>query len=81
LRKTADDHQSELREEVVQTLNENFYVDDCLKSVASEDEAVCLFKDLSILCQRGAFTLSKWSSNKRTVLQTIPEEHRAKEWK
>ncbi|GAA6082877.1 uncharacterized protein LOC122138292, partial [Tachysurus ichikawai] len=76
-----DDHQSEFREEVVQTLKENFYVDDCLNSVASKEEAACLDKDLSILCQRGGFTLTKWSSNKRTVLQTLPKECRDKEWK
>ncbi|KAI7802084.1 hypothetical protein IRJ41_024663 [Triplophysa rosa] len=81
LRKTADDHQSEFREEVVKTLKENVYVDDCLKSVVSEEEAVCLVKDLSMLCQQGGFTLTKWISNKRTVLQTFPKEYRAKEWK
>ncbi|XP_042586291.1 uncharacterized protein LOC122138292 [Cyprinus carpio] len=81
LRKTADDHQCEFHEEVVQTLKENFYVDDCLKSVASEEEAVSLVQDLSNLCQQGGFNLTKWISNKRTVLQTLPEECRAKEWK
>ncbi len=81
LQKTADDHQFEFREEVVQTLKENFYVDDCIKSVASEEEAVSLVQDLSNLCQQGGFTLAKWISNKRTVLQTLPEQCRAKEWK
>ncbi len=80
LRKTADDHKCEFREEVVQTLKDNFYVDDCLKSVASE-EAVSLVQDLSNLCQQGGFTLTKWISNKRTVLHSLHEECRAKEWK
>ncbi len=51
LRKTADDHKCEFREEMVQTLKDNFYVD-CLKSVASE-EAGSLVQDLSNLCQQG----------------------------
>ncbi len=78
LRKTADDR--EIHGEVVQTLKDNFYVDDCLKSVASE-EAVSLVQDLSNLCQKGGFTLTKWISNKRTVLQSLTEECRAKECK
>ena len=33
LRKTADDNQSDFPAAVVQTVKENFYVDDCLKSM------------------------------------------------
>lgn len=32
-------------------------------------------------CQKGGFTLTKWISNSCLVLQTIEEEHRAKDWK
>ena len=71
LRKTA----------VVKTVKQNFYVDDCLKSLPSEEEAVVMVKALSDICLKGGFTLTKWISNRRTVLQTIEEEHRAKDWK
>lgn len=40
LRKTADDKQAISLAEVIQTVKENFYVDDCLKSMVSEEEAV-----------------------------------------
>ncbi len=79
LRKTADDNQCDFSTAVVQTVKENFYVDDCLKSMGSEEEATLLVKDLTSLCQRGGFTVTKWISNHRTLLQTIPEEHRAKD--
>lgn len=81
LRKTAEDNQGDFPAEVIQTVKENFYVDDCLKSMASEDEAVLMVKHLTMLCQRGGFTLTKWISNSRSVLQALPEEHRAKDLK
>ena len=40
-----------------------------------------MVKALSDICLKGGFTLTKWISNRRTVLQTIEEEHRAKDWK
>lgn len=79
LRKTAADNQSEFPAEVLQTVKENFYVDDCLKSMPSEEEAAFMVKNLITLCQAGGFTLMKWISNSRTTLQTIPEEYRAKD--
>ncbi|TWW61443.1 hypothetical protein D4764_04G0000900 [Takifugu flavidus] len=59
----------------------NFYVDDCLKSVATEEEAVALVKSLRDLCAEGGFSLTKWVSNSRRVLSSIPAELRATELK
>lgn len=81
LKRTAEDHRDKMSPEAVQTVLCNFYVDDCLKSVASEDDAVNLVRDLCVLCTSGGFTLTKWTSNSRKVLMTIPEEHRASEVK
>ncbi|XP_078371484.1 uncharacterized protein LOC144655144 [Oculina patagonica] len=39
LRKTAEDNSEHFPEEVVSTVKNNFYVDDCLKSLPSVDEA------------------------------------------
>lgn len=77
----ADDNQADFPAEVIQTVKENFYVDDCLKSLESEEEAVSMVKHLTMLCQRGGFTLTKWISNSRAVLQALPDEHRAKDMK
>ncbi len=79
LRKTAEDSQSLFPGDVVQTVKQNFYVDDCLKSTATEEEAVQLIKDLTAICRRGGFNLTKWVSNSRRVLRTVSEEHRAKD--
>ena len=56
----------------------NFYVDDCLKSVDAEDEAIALTKGLRGVCKAGGFRLTKWPSNNRNVNESIPQEERAK---
>lgn len=42
LKKTANDHKSEYDVQTIDTVNRNFYLDDCLKSIASVPEATRL---------------------------------------
>ncbi len=77
LRQTAKYNIDCFRSEVISTIENNFYVDDCLKSLPTEHEAVEMVKDLTSLCQTGGFHLTKWMSNSRTVLSHIPKEDRA----
>ena len=77
LRKTAKDNATENNSEAVETVLKNFYVDDCLKSVATTDEAVKLAGDLRDLLAKGGFRLTKWLSNDKEVLKSIPESERA----
>ncbi|KAK0146187.1 hypothetical protein N1851_014504 [Merluccius polli] len=78
LRQTADDNQRHYSDEVLKTIKTNFYVDDCLRSVSTADQAIKLVKDLTEACSQGGFTLTKWVSNNSEVLASIPEHHRAK---
>ena len=55
LRKTAKDNEADVDSSVIETVNRNFYVDDCLKSVSNEDEAVNLASRLRELLARGGF--------------------------
>lgn len=75
LRKTTDDNQKDVQ--TIGTLNRNFYVDDCLKSVKTVDDALHLVKELPQLLDRGGFHLTKWVSNRREVMASIPAEERA----
>ncbi|XP_071481344.1 uncharacterized protein [Diadema antillarum] len=77
LQKTAEDHQGEYDQTVVDTVRKNFYVDDCLKSVKDKEAAMKLVEDLKKLLQEGGFRLTKWLSNDRDVLAAIPESDRA----
>ena len=79
LQRTATEAESKYDQQVKDTLYHNFYVDDCLTSVATEQEAVKLSSDLRNICEEGGFKLTKWTSNNRAVLQSIPESDRSKE--
>ena len=77
LKKTAKDNEAEFSPEVIETVERNFYVDDCLKSVREEDEAVILARKLRELLARGGFKLTKWLSNSKKVIESLPKSKRA----
>ncbi|KAK7906758.1 hypothetical protein WMY93_015370 [Mugilogobius chulae] len=77
LRRTADDNALEFSEDVINTVKENFYVDDCLKSTATEEEATKLIHGLTALCEKGGFHLQKWVTSSPNVLASIPQNIRA----
>jgi hypothetical protein len=81
LRKTALDCQGQFNIDVIDTVLRNFYVDDCLKSVGSMNDAVSLVNDLQAVLGGGGFHIAKWISNSREVMSSIPVSERAKEVK
>ena len=78
MRRNAEDHRHEFSPDVVSTVLKNFYVDDCLKSLPSAAVAIKHVEELRRLMLRGGFNLTKWISNDREVLESIPVEARAK---
>ncbi|XP_071965650.1 uncharacterized protein [Antedon mediterranea] len=52
--------------------------DDGLKSLPTIQQAIELVKSSTELCASAGLVLHKWMSNKRAVLEAIPEEQRAK---
>ena len=77
LKKKAKDNEEDFSPNVIETVERNFYVDDCLKSVREEDEAVDHARQLRELLARGGFKLTKWLSNSKKVIQSLPELERA----
>ena len=77
LRRTAEDNYQEFSKEAVDSVKDNFYVDDCLKSVSSETKAIGLVNELRTLLSKGGFRLTKWISNSRKVIDSIPLSERA----
>ena len=65
LKKTAADNQVDFSSEAVRTVERNFYVVNCLKSVDSEEDTIHLSSKLSQLLKRGGFRLTKWLLNMR----------------
>ena len=78
LRKCAEDNTGQFSPQAINTILNNFYVDDCLASAASEEDAIALYHELRAICFKGSFVLTKWISNSRHVLAAIPETERAK---
>lgn len=78
LQQTGKDNSGKFITDVLDTIKQSFYVDDCLKLVPSIKQAVKLTKGLREACAQGGFTLTKWVSNSLEVLTTVPECHRAK---
>ncbi|CAC5370836.1 unnamed protein product [Mytilus coruscus] len=78
LKRTVRDNSHLFDPEVVSSTVENKnYVDDCLKSVSSEQKAIKLAIDLQSLMEMGGFQLTKWLINSRDVLKAIPESELA----
>ncbi|XP_071956811.1 uncharacterized protein [Antedon mediterranea] len=73
LRKVAKDHADDFDPVVTNVVNNNFYVDDCLKSVDSEETlAIGLAKELKNLLTRGV-NLTKWVSNSNQLVSTLTD--------
>ena len=57
----------------------NFYVGDCLVSVNDESKAVKLVENLTKLCAKGGFEITKWISNSCGVINMIPQSELSKD--
>ncbi|XP_046551822.1 uncharacterized protein LOC124261551 [Haliotis rubra] len=79
LKSTGAKSRSNYDDQVAQTIERNFYVDDCLKSVESDECASDLIKNVKLACADGGFNLTKFTSSSKMVLSSIPQEHRSKE--
>lgn len=77
LRQTAADNEHFFSDEAVSTVRNNFYVDDCLKSVATSEQASSLIQELTEMLAKGGFRLTKWLSNQAEVIASIPESERS----
>ena len=76
LKRTAVDGETKFGKEAAETLQNNFYVDDLLKSADDENKAIKLIQEVKAICVSGGFRLTKCLCNSKNVLQSIPEDHR-----
>ncbi|XP_052387105.1 uncharacterized protein LOC127933996 [Carassius gibelio] len=78
LQRVAEDNHGNFSDDTVETVKRNFYVDDCLKSVPTEEAAIKLASELRELLTCGGFRLTKWLSNSKEVMKSIPADDWAK---
>ena len=76
LKRTAKKNEKKYGIETAHALIENFHVDDLLKSVNSEDDAIKLIKNVRSMCNEGGFNVTKFISKSKKVLYLIPETFR-----
>ena len=55
-------------------IQNNFYMDDFIKSVETPEESIEVFNQLQPLPSRHGFELKKWISNEDAVTEAIPED-------
>ena len=55
-------------------IQNNFYMDDFIKSVQTPEEAIEVFNQLQPLLSQHGFELKKWISNNDAVTEAIPED-------
>ena len=63
---------------IAKTCRNNFYVDDLLKSVSNEETAIKLIQGVRKIFADGGFHITKFVSNDKQVLASIPEDERRK---
>ena len=78
LRRKERDNEVKYDPKFAETLRSNFYVDDLLKSVKDEEIVVTLMKYLKVFCGEGGSYLTKFVSNSKHFLLSIPEGDRRK---
>ncbi len=79
LRRTADMAEENGNVEAANTIRKHFYVDDCLKSVPTDKEAIDLIQNLKDACCLGGFRIAKFCCNSLRVLSSIDIEDRSKD--
>ncbi|XP_048877738.1 uncharacterized protein LOC125747060 [Brienomyrus brachyistius] len=76
LQKHVLDH-SEPGDSVRVAVMKSFYVDNCIQSVSSPEEAKDLVEQLRILLSTGGFDIRQWASNVAAAVSHLPKEARA----
>ena len=76
LKRTAIDNADQYRQEAAEVVRSNFYVDDLLKSVDNPKTGMILVKNVVDMSKSGGFHLTKFISNNRELLISIPEDQR-----
>ena len=77
VRRTARDNEDSYERATIDAARTSFYVDDFLKSVDTETEAIKMVSEMTELMKQGGFRLTKWLSTHQAVVDSIPTEERA----
>ena len=74
-RRRALDHGSKFDTTVAECVSRSFYIDDLLKSVEIEEQAVSIIKQLLELMHIGGFNLIKFQTDKKELIYCLPAQN------
>ncbi|XP_051816280.1 uncharacterized protein LOC127537608 [Acanthochromis polyacanthus] len=74
LRHIAAQGRGRFSEATIRFIERNFYVDDGLISVSTDEEAIQLISEARQLCSTGKLHIHKFISNRKEVLASLPRE-------
>ena len=77
IKQTAIDFKDNFDQNTGDVINNRFYVDHSLASPPSVKEAKRLLKEAFELLTKRGFKVTKWMSNKREVIKTVPKSDRS----
>ena len=77
LRQAAHDRELKYRKDAAYSIRKIFYVDDWLKSVEDDGQAISFLIRLQDMCKYGGFNLTNAVSNSEKVGSPVPVEKRA----
>ena len=72
LKRIAQDHEEAFGTEVANFVKHDFYVDDGVKSVDTDEHAISLARKMKQLCVKGGLYPHKFVSNSNNVIAAIP---------
>ncbi|KAL0828965.1 hypothetical protein ABMA28_003856 [Loxostege sticticalis] len=76
LQRLAEDEQERwpIASQITKT---DFYIDDLMTGCDTESQALQIYEEMSQLMTSGGFTLQKWTSNSKKILQHIVEDNQS----
>ena len=76
LKRAADDGETEFGKKAADFMRNDLYMDDGLILAPCEEEAISIASDSINLCAKAGLRLHKFMSNRRFILEKIPESER-----
>ena len=77
IKRTASDQSNEYPVDIINTIHENFYMDDYLDCFSSEERAIDTIQKVISILSNGGFRLTKWLSNNKNILKSVPPTERS----
>ena len=81
LRATAETGREQFGQAAAEFLQQDFYVDDGLKSFATPEDAIDVISKTKAMCSAASLRLHKFATNSKAVLEAMPAEDRSKDLK